>query len=80
MEEQKPVEEMTPLEMAGELNERRQADQGVFVLMQQVTALKAILAQMGILVAFSPEEVTQHQAEMMERRKAQEEDFPNGGV
>ena len=77
MEDQKPVEEMTPLEMAGELNERRKADAGVWMLMQQVNVLKSVLANMGVLVAFSPEESEAIEAQLKAQREHTKEDFPN---
>jgi hypothetical protein len=57
VDERKPIEEMTAVEMAGELNQRREADAGIILLAQQNAALRAILYNYtGIQVAFSPEE------------------------
>jgi hypothetical protein len=56
LEEQKPVEEMTPVEMAQEITLRREGDDYVRALVGQIQVLKQILAQHGILVAFGEEE------------------------
>lgn len=76
MEEQKPIEEMTPLEMVGELTERREADNQVMMLMQQNGFMRYMLGQMGIQIAFSPAEA--EQIVKAAEQADQQEEFPHG--
>lgn len=71
MEESKPVEEMTPFEMATELNMRREADSEVRMLLAQNQFMRDFLKSNGILVAFSEVESAEIQAFIKQKQEGE---------